>query len=280
MIPAAKLKENLKFNKNLDELIEVMKMAATLQFNQFRTRQEPRRDFLPSLEEGINLISGLATNSIFFSPRPESSSSAIILVSSDEGFLGELNVLLVNRLSEIRSGENEIIVLGRQGAEYLEEVGMDFTPFSSPSEKLEFKHVEPLRDYCFKRYRKGEIGKIQIIYPRFVNIALQQIESETLLPLPPPSLNPDVKKEDIIIEPSRSLVIEGWAKLWLGFRLYQIFWSSKLAEFAARIMHLEASLQELKRINQHLELEYFKYLHGLSDKTIREISASRLLGRH
>jgi F-type H+-transporting ATPase subunit gamma len=279
MIPAAKLKENLKFNKNLDELIEVMKLAATLQFNQFRIRQEPKVDFLFSLEAGFNLISGAAVNNIFLNPRSESS-SAIILVSSDEGFLGELNVLLVNRLSEIKTEQNEVIVLGRQGAEYLDELGMNFTALPSPSEKLEFKHVEPLRDYVFKRYRIGEISKIQIIYPRFVNIALQQIESEILLPLSLPPANLTSQNDDVIIEPNLNLVIEGWVKLWLGYRLYQIFWSSKLAEFAARIMHLESSMQELKRINQHLELEYFKYLHSLSDKMIREISSSRLLGRH
>lgn len=279
MIPVARLKQNIKFNQNLDELIEVMKLAATLQFNQFRGRSEPPADFLTFLEEAFSSILGLAGDNIFLNPHLESS-SAVILISSDEGFLGELNVLLVNRLAELKSAHNEIIVLGRQGAEYLDELSMPFTAFSSPSEKLEFKHVEPLRDYLLRRYKKGEINKIQIIYPRFINIAQQQIESEILLPLPLPTTDAPVKNEDLIIEPSLNLVIEGWVKLWLGFRMYQIFWSSKLSEFAARIMHLESSTQELKRINRNLELEYFKYLHGLSDKTIREISASRLLGRH
>jgi F-type H+-transporting ATPase subunit gamma len=279
MIPVARLKQNIKFNQNLDELIEVMKLAATLQFNQFRGRSEPAADFLTSLEEAFSLISGLAVNNIFLNPLSESS-AAVILLSSDEGFLGELNVLLVNRLTELKSARNDVIVLGRQGVEYLDELRMPFTAFPSPSEKLEFKHIEPLRDYCFRRYKNGEINKIQIIYPRFINIAQQQIESEILLPLPLPTVDAPVKNEDLIIEPSLNLVIEGWVKLWLGFRMYQIFWSSKLSEFAARIMHLESSTQELKRINRNLELEYFKYLHGLSDKAIREISASRLVARH
>lgn len=279
MIPVAKLKQNLKFNQNLNELIEAMKLAATIQFNQFRARSEPRIDFLSSLEEVFGLVSGRFPNNIFITSRRESS-TAIILVSSDEGFLGELTVLLVNRLADIRGAQNEVIVVGRQGVEYMDELKMHFTAFPSPSEKLEFKHIEPLRDYCFKRYKKGEISKIQIVYPKFINIAQQQIESEILLPLPFPSAKVIKINDEIIIEPGLDSVIEGWVKLWLGFRIFQIFWTSKLAEFAARIMHLESSMQELKRINQQLGLEYFKYLHGLSDKTIREISASRLLGRH
>jgi len=88
------------------------------------------------------------------------------------------------------------------------------------------------------------------------------------------------KGKEILIEPNIKSVLEGWIKLWLDFRFYYIFWSSKLAEYAARITHLEGSTQELTRINQHLHLEYFKYLHGLSDKSIRELFAARVMRRN
>lgn len=279
MLPAVKLKQNLKFNKNLGELIEVMRLAATLQFNQFRAHQQPWSEFLSLLESVLNLISARATDNLFLKAHPNLP-QAIILVSSDEGFLGELNAFLVNRLMEIRRQPDKIIVLGRQGQEYLEELKVDFIPFVLPGEKFEFKQAEALRDDILQRYLKREIGGIQIVYARFVNIALQQVESEILLPLPAFSSPNQRLGKEFLIEPNLDLVFEGWVKLWLGFRFYQTFWLSKLAEFAARIMHLEASTQELNRINRHLELEYFKYLHGLSDKAIREISASRLMRRH
>jgi F0F1-type ATP synthase gamma subunit len=106
---------------------------------------------------------------------------------------------------------------------------------------------------------------------------MQQVEMETLLPLPQAQGSALKPIPNLLIEPDPSSVIEGWIKIWLDFRLYQVFWSSKLAELAARIMHLEGSVQELGKINSHLRREYFKYLHGLSDKSIRELSAGRLL---
>lgn len=280
MIPVAKLKVNLEFNKNLGELIEVMKLAATLQFNQFRSQQEPFAEFLSSLEITFNSILPLQLNSKFLNPAP-GLPAAVILVSSDEGFLGELNALLVNKLMDTRQPQDRIIVLGRQGADFLEELKVNFVKLPSPGEKLEFSQIQKLRDEALAPYLNKEIGKIQIIYARFINITMQQVESETLLPLPGFTSSVSASEpKDIIIEPDVDSVIQGLVKLWLGFRFYQIMWSSKLAEFAARIMHLEGSIQELNRINQHLKLEYFKYLHSLSDKTVREISASRLLRRH
>jgi F0F1-type ATP synthase gamma subunit len=116
----------------------------------------------------------------------------------------------------------------------------------------------------------------------------QQVEVETLFPLVLPGRQAQregpmrVRTQsaqavrEFIIEPSLAHVQRRVAGLLLEYRLYQIFWSSKLAEYSARIMHLEGSSRELTRISARHRLEYFKYIHSLSDKTIREIVASRL----
>jgi hypothetical protein len=42
-------------------------------------------------------------------------------------------------------------------------------------------------------------------------------------------------------------------------------------------MHLEKSYQELVQINRKLFLEYFRSLHALADKRIRETLSARIL---
>ncbi|MFH1354994.1 MAG: FoF1 ATP synthase subunit gamma [Candidatus Omnitrophota bacterium] len=278
MIPIAKLKDNLQFNKDLGGLIEVMKMAATLQFGQFRSSGGPLTGFSTPLEAVHQIVGSLQIKHMFLNVD-ESLPSVFILISSNEGFLGDLNFLLVNKLMEVRRTSDEILVLGEQGAEYLEELKVHFSSRALPSDKLEAKEIESLRDEVLTRYKKREIGRVNVVHARFINIGVQQIESEVLLPLPESSTVNEPPK-GLIIEPDLDSVLNCWVKLWLGFRFHQIFWSSRLAEYAARIMHLESSLQELKRLNKRLELEYFKYLHGLSDTSIREICASRLTGLH
>ncbi|MFA5370155.1 MAG: hypothetical protein WC300_05525, partial [Candidatus Omnitrophota bacterium] len=84
---------------------------------------------------------------------------------------------------------------------------------------------------------------------------------------------------NLLIEPDFDSVITGWMRIWLEFKFYQVLWSSRLSELAARMMHLEGSVQELKKTNLRLDMEYFKYRHALSDKTIRELTATRLINR-
>ncbi len=253
-------------------------MAATLQFNQFRVHQEPTESFYALLNAAYSSIPLDISTGSFFNP-PENLPGLIVLVSSDGGFLGELNTLLINRLLDSKRKQDEIIVLGQQGINYLNEAKIGFKSFESPGDKLETPKMGVLRDYLAKRYFNQEISRVTVIYSKFINITTQQPEIENLLPLERKE-NVVRKGKEILIEPDIKAVLEGWIKLWLDFRFYHIFWSSKLAEYAARIMHLEGSVQELTKINHHLRMEYFKYLHGLSDKSIRELSAARVVRRN
>jgi len=278
MIPVGKLKSNLQFNKNLGDLIEIMKLAATLQFNQFRLKEGPSEDLIRPLDEALGILFSKGVNNDLLHPK-ENLPALLLLVSSDEGFLGELNFLLVNKLLSVRGKQDFIACAGRQGADYLKEIQVNFSFFDSPGEKIEAQPLAKIRDYLLSLYLGRKVGRIYVVYSRFTNITLQQAEFESLLPLSRTVSAPPGAPLEILIEPDFKAVIESWIKSWLDFRLYQIFWSSKLAEFAARVMHLEGSVQELGKINSHLRMEYFKYLHGLSDKSVRELTAARLLGR-
>jgi len=278
MIPVGKLKSNLQFNKNLGDLVEVMKLAATLQFNQFRLKQEPSEDSIRLLEDVFGALLSSGVREGLLSPK-ETLPSLLFLISSDEGFLGELNFLLVNKLLSGRRQPDFIACAGQQGANYLKEIQIGFTFFDSPGEKIEAQPLAKIRDYLLSQYLEGKAGRIYVIYSRFINITSQQVEFETLLPLSGIAGAPGRGVAQLLVEPDSNQVIKGLIKCWLDFRLYQIFWSAKLAELAARIMHLEGSVQELGKINSHLRMEYFKYLHGLSDKSIRELTAARLIGR-
>ena len=278
MIPVGKLKLNLAFNKNFGDLVEVMKLAATSQFNQFRLKQEPSGNFSQLLDDVFGVLFSSGVRSDLLSPKKDLP-SLLFLVSSDEGFLGELNFLLVNRLLSGRGHSDYIACSGQQGANYLKEIQVNFSFFDSPGEKIDAQSLAKIRDYLLTQYLEHKVGRVCLVYSRFINITSQQVEFETLLPLSVktgPSTRPI---PHLLVEPNPEKVIQGWIQCWLDFRLYQIFWLAKLSEFAARIMHLEGSVQELGRINTHLRMEYFKYLHSLSDKSIRELTAARLIGK-
>jgi len=282
MIPAAKLKEQLEFNGDLGSIIDVLKVAASMQLRHFQSKIPTNQDFLEELKKCTTLIDVENAPHPLLSLRPELP-RCVVGITSDEGFLGELNTLIINAILDARKSveKDEIVILGERGAGYLQDLDIKFTAFDGIGDALSQSEVEKLKSHLIKGYLLAKFGEVVVVYPKFISVTTHKIETIRLLPF---AFEENEKKdfesvssEGLLIEPSSEEIVGGLAKLWLSSVLADIFWSSKLSEFAARLMHLDTSEQELKKVNQRLKLEYFRHMHVISDRTIREVSASRFV---
>lgn len=280
MITIMRLKQDLKFARDLGDIIDVLKSATLIQFHLFQAREKPNKDFLKELEACLRLFSARLITHPYFSER-QGLPQALVVVTSDEGFLGELNILLINAcLDKRKSRDDVLIAMGEYGGRYLEEAGEAFSALPGISDQIDYNEAEKIGAYLLKGYHEGRFGSISIIYPEFLSLTVQKVTIFPLLPYP--VLKETVKriaseKEELLIEPSISRVAGILIKLWVGFRLLEIFWSTKQSEYAARVMHLEGSTQELSHLNRRLSFQYFREVHTLNDKTIREVCSSNIL---
>jgi ATP synthase F1 gamma subunit len=278
MIALSQLKTELEFTDDLSNIIDLLKTAAVFQFNYFQQRARPSEEFLAQAAACFDELSRYG-DSPFVQPRAKLP-SVIAVITSEEGFLGELNTLLVNEaLARRSSPQDQVIVLGEHGARYLEEMNVGFMFFPGISDEVRRQEIEGLAGYLLNDFRQ-KFGRILVVYPRFVSLAVQRVEVFQLLPYENSSLSAKHRigrRGDTIIEPSLQRVMAVMVKLWMNFTLLDIFWSSKQSEYAARIMHLETSTQELADLQKTLAFNYFRQVHELRDITIREISASKLM---
>jgi len=278
-----KLKQELEFNRGLGDIIDTLKSAALVQFRLFQTKDKPNEAFEKEIEGVFHVIAKLLEFKHPYFYERKGLSRAIVVVTSDEGFLGELNTLLVNAgLDERSSPRDEIIILGERGAKFLDEMGESFFTFPGIGDEIDFKSIDNLSGYLLKSYRK-KYQLISVVYPEFVSLTTQRVRIIQLLPYQFSDTKQSTltRLDEVIIEPTVNSVLESLVRLYLGYKFFEIFWSSKQSEYAARIMHLESSTSELSFLNQKLAFNYFRQVHAISDKTIREISASRsLLGKN
>jgi len=266
--------------RSLGDIIDVLKTAATIQFRSFQFKERPNTDYLDEIEACFTMLLGKNIKHPYLFDR-QGMPSAIVVVTSDEGFLGELNTLLVNTSLDCRkSAADEFVVLGERGARYMEDMRQAFTPFPGISDEANYKEAESVRNYLTKGYRK-KYGRIITVYPRFVSMTLQRVTVQQILPF---ERKEEAQKkkfssviEEMLIEPSENSVLAALVEIWMTYTFMDIFWSSKQSEFGARIMHLEGSTQELGVMKQKLAFEYFRQVHNLRDKVIREISASKIM---
>lgn len=276
------LKEDMEFNKGLGDIIEVLKTSAIIQFRSFQLKENLNEAYAAALESCFRMLVKKKLDHPYLVERPDKP-SVILVVTSDEGFLGELNTLLINAtLEQHKSKDDEIIVLGERGAKYLEDVNESFVWLPALPDDIEYAHIENIRDYLLKSY-ESRFGRVLIVFPEFVSLTLQRVEVLQFLPFQMISEGKDDKigiwEENALVEPGEAGALAVIIELWTAFKVLEIAISSKKAEYAARIMHLEGSTQELAHINRMISLSYFRQVHNLRDKVIREITASKLLFR-
>jgi ATP synthase F1 gamma subunit len=201
----------------------------------------------------------------------------VVIVTSDEGFLGGLNSAVIHRALAAGEGEpGELMVLGERGKNYFKDLGQPFTHFPGVGEHIAPQRVEALRDHIVAQFLRRTFSRVVVVYPHPLSLSHQEVDAVQLLPYTRPSGSPGVATSaamDTILEPSAYSIIEYLIKLWLTRKLHEVFWQSRLAELGARAMHLEASFLELAQQRKKQTLQYFRGLHEVTDTSIRETYA-------
>lgn len=282
------LKKEVRATSDLMQLVDVLKRVAAAQFYALQEKQRrsaskdgrPISDQVPEVSRAIfdeffRLIPPQQCRHPFVeTPAPP---LGLVMVTSDEGFLGGLNVAVIQKALSARGGQQaELIVLGERGRMYFKDLKEPFTHFPGVGEYINPQEVERLRDYIVEQYLRQKFRRVLVFYPRPVSFTHQEIDSFQLLPYTRPSQSPGLSPADptlTFLEPSAYSIIDYLVKLWLRRKILEVFWQSKLAELAARAMHLEASVMELAQQKKKLTLQYFRKMHEVTDTNIRECYA-------
>ena len=289
MIPLAILRKDLAFNKVMESIIEVLKGVAATEYFHLQSKRKSFDEFEGHLRDLFGQVDIQDFQHPFLGAQ--SGSNNIVLITSDTGFLGELNMSVVNYGLEQYRTSDLLTVVGREGVRYIGEQGTKYTSFPGIDDDISYSAVIKLRDHIVKNFFDKKLSNTVIIYPHFVSFAVQKIEQFQLFPcrfLFPQATGAmgtkahqagllDVSADEkIILDSPLKSIVEYLVKIWVGQLIHLIFWESKLSEWAARVMHLERSSNEIRDQQKKMRLQYFRTMHERSDKSTREIFVSRM----
>ena len=274
------LKEDLQFNTELIELLDVMKNTAVFQFHALLANKERFGIFFESVRSFFNLIGKSGSENVLITPK--SDKEAIIMVTSDEGFMGSLNSQVIG-LASMQKGfkDAELIMIGERGAHQLEDIGRTFTPFrGAPDAGTRRALAWTVADYVIRAARKGRFGRVSVAYPIPISFMYQKAQLINILPLAEMKMQEtDEKVQELITESSVNGVIDYLAEGLIRQKLIGVLEDSKLSEFAARAIHLEGSSQQLTEKKKKIKSQYFRAYHEMIDKSTRELFSAQIIIR-
>jgi ATP synthase F1 gamma subunit len=276
------VKKDLEFNQGLSSLIEVLKNIAVSQYRILEQKIRAFEKFMLTIESFFEFIDFSQVNHPFLVDQAKP--QAVVAITSDSGLLGGLNMQVVTKaVGELERAPGQLIVIGERGKMYAAESRLPFIAFPGIVDEDRYGQAMQLRDYIMTKALKGSFGNLKVVYPHPLSFTVQRVEMVSFLPFSPAlTIEPGQQTsghipKDILLESRLDDVIEYLLYLWIGQKFYDIFGLSRLAEFAARYVHLEESLQKLKEMDGKLKLQYFRIRHELIDRNMRELFSARLL---
>ncbi|MCK4423952.1 MAG: F0F1 ATP synthase subunit gamma [Candidatus Omnitrophica bacterium] len=293
------IKKEREFYQDFSSLVEALKSIAVLYFHTLQKKIITFEDIGKAIEGFFELLD-LKTIAHPFALATEKP-LGVVAVTSDGGLLGGLNhKVMTAAVNYAQESSGNLIIVGQQGQNFAKNLNLPYKSFAGVADDKKYVQAQELRDYIIDEVLAQRLGAVKIIYPFARSIAHQEIIELDLLPCggwapeyaeQGKETEPDkdaraeevkgsmfsrFNSRDIILESPLGGIIEYLAYMWIGQRFFEIFQFARLAEYGARIVHLEESSQKIKEEEKKLKLQYFRARREVIDQQMRELFAARI----
>ena len=286
------IRKELQFNGELVQLIETLKNIAAAQYHMMEKEKQRFLDFMDAFAGFFRVVNLVGVRD----PLVDVMSDAlgIVVVTSDSGFMGGLNQGVIRAALQTQGAlpddQVRLVVIGEKGSQTFSDREQSFEAFQGINQETIYEQAVAVKDYIVQEVLARRMGRVVVVYPRPLSFTAQTIEAINLLPCAE-LFDKDAQSEvaehyqgqgilsearKVIVESEFSDMVEYLAGVWVSSKLFEVFEDSKLAEFSARAVHLEGSLQKLEKEQKKIRHMFFKASHERIDKGMREsFAASR-----
>lgn len=138
-------------------------------------------------------------------------------------------------------------------------------------EQMSFEKIALFTEGILKQYNKGDYDKIEIIYNRFKNAALQEPVIEDFLSFDSVKRDVSTINNDYIFEPNKTEILQSVVPLFLNTKMYGCFLDSFTSEHGARMSSMNKATDNAQTLLGDLTLTYNKLRQASITNEIIEI---------
>ena len=265
--------------KNTQKITKAMEMVAA---SKMRRTQETMKKALPYSDKIRAVIGHIyKANPDYKHPfleERELKTAGYIVVSSDRGLCGGLNVnMFRNLIAELRENKNnqvnsKLCLVGAKAAQFFRSIDVDVV--AAATHLGEDPQVEDLVGSIktmLDEYIDGNIDQLFIVHNNFVNTMTQKPEVKTLLPIEPQDSEEMQKHRDYIYEPDSKELLDYILMRYIESQVYRAVVENVACEMAAKMVAMKSATDNAGKLIDELELDYNKARQAAITQEISEI---------
>jgi len=271
--------------KTTRQVTSAMKMVSAAKLKKAQDAIMQIRPYAEKLSIMLSSLSSSLENdsdSVFTVQRkPEK--VLIVVVSSNRGLCGGFNSYITKKAislakttyaKQLKSGLVDFLVIGKQAGKILRSYHI---PVISEKnylfDELTFENVSEVTKSVMEDFITGKYDRVELVYNKFINAAIQEQVSEQFLPVQQAEAEPTSRMNlDYIFEPSLEYIVQELIPRSLKIQFYKALLDSHAAEHGARMTAMHKATDNASDLIDELTLTFNKARQAAITNAILEVT--------
>jgi F-type H+-transporting ATPase subunit gamma len=266
--------------KSTQKITKAMQMVATSKMRRAQERMRLSRPYAAKIRSVIGNLTQANPDyrSPFLQERAEVKSVGVIVISTDRGLAGSLNINIFKAaLTAMRDWQGKgatvsMCLIGGKASAFFRRLP---NPVLANTQGLgDAPHIKDLIGtvkVMLDAYRDGKIDRLLLVYSSFVNTMTQKPEVVQLLPVEPIADAELQEHWDYIYEPGAAEILDGLLMRYIESQVYRGATENVASEMAARMVAMKAATDNAGKLIGELQLIYNKARQAAITKELAEI---------
>ena len=270
------IRDRIKSVKSIQQVTKAMKLVAAAKMRKAQERMEQARPYEENLANMISfLISNIDESSSPLFQSKKSKRELLIVVTSDRGMAGAFNANIIRKAEErvmLLGKENiDLFFIGKKGSDHFKNRGYDIVDsYNDFWNDLNFTDAMKFSFDVINKFLKNDIGKVNVVYNWFRNVAVQEPRFENFLPIAFEKKS-NFSNDDQLFEPSKKMIVKSLIPRHLNFQIWKYLLESYASEQAARMVAMDNATENGQELIKDLTLDFNKARQAAITKEMLEI---------
>lgn len=271
--------------KSTRQITSAMKMVSAAKLRKAQDKIVRLRPYANKLHEIlVNLSQSLADSEMenVYGRKTSPEKILIVVVTSNRGLCGAFNsnvikearrIIADNYYDQYKKGNVRFLTIGKKGFDYLRKQKFNIAGENNDLlNELTFEKTAEIAQKVMNSFVTGEFDRIEIIYNRFKNAAVQQLTRELFLPVESaPETGKTSVAADYIYEPDKEAIIRELIPKSLKIQFYKAVLDSFVSENGARMTAMHKATDNANIMVNELTLQYNKARQASITNQILEV---------
>jgi F-type H+-transporting ATPase subunit gamma len=232
--------------KNTQKITKAMQVVAATRLRRAQAAVQETRPYAEKMLEVLQTAGERATEYKHpFLVRREGKRAVMILVTTDKGLCGAINVNSIRAatrfMAEHYPEKQEYVTLGRKGRDFLLRFRRNvIAETSGLADRPSIAAILSGVAVALEEYTRGDVDAVLLCYAKWISTLRQEPVVRTLIPAEIPEREKDAgPRADYIYEPDPESVLDALLPRYVETQVYQAVLENKASEYSAKMIAMQ-----------------------------------------